>query len=93
MQWAAQHGMRRGKPICIRYYSEYAARVATGTWKAKKHKGVAEEAKRAWAQLKQTSGGKAWMQHAPRTTLHALNAGGRARDGKAGAHVYAEIVT
>ena len=37
LQWARSHSRAQGRPICLRYNSEYAARIATGTWKAKKH--------------------------------------------------------
>ena len=63
LQWARSNGRAHGRPICIRYNSEYAARIATGAWKAKKHKAFAEEARRAWAQLKRAKGGLVWMQH------------------------------
>ena len=59
LQWAAAHALARGRPICIRYNSEYAARIATGAWKAKKHKDMAAEARRAWAMLKKERGGRA----------------------------------
>ena len=83
--------MARGKPVCIRYHSEYAARISTGAWKAKKHKAMAEEAQRAWAQLQRISGGRAWMQHAPDAGNYAV-AGGLAKAGKGGASVYAQVV-
>ena len=40
------------RPICIRYDNEYAAMIATGVWRAKKHKDVAPLAQRAWKRLK-----------------------------------------
>ena len=77
-----------GKPICIRYSAEYAARIATGGWRAKKHKAFAAEARHAWATLKKMNGGKAWIRHARRHGLaHEL-----ADSGKHGARVYAEDV-
>ena len=51
LQWAARHPLATGRPICIRYNSEYAARIATGAWKAKKHKAMAAEARQSWAKL------------------------------------------
>ena len=92
LQWAVQHGAARGKPVCIRYNSEYAARICTGMWKAKKHKAMAEEARRAWAQLKHTSGGRAWMRHVPRTEAVYIRACQLAKAGKGGTHIYAEVV-
>ena len=47
----------------MRYTSEYCARIATGAWKAKKHKKVAAEARTAWKELKKSNGGQVWMQH------------------------------
>ena len=38
LQWARQYALAMDQPVCMRYNSEYAARIATGTWKAKKHK-------------------------------------------------------
>ena len=66
LQWAHSNYRARGRPICIRYNSEYAARIATGAWRAKKHKSFAEEARRAWAQLKRDRGGRAYFMDATR---------------------------
>ena len=41
----------------------YAAHIATGLWKAKKHKPMAAVARQAWARLKQSREGRAWMDH------------------------------
>ena len=83
-QWAQRFALAVGRPICIRYSSEYAARIATGAWKAKKHKAMAEEARRAWESLKRSSGGSVWMRH--------KQGGGRATElaeqGKRGAQKY-----
>ena len=49
------------------YYNEYAARISTGAWKAKKHKRVAAEARQAWKELKRSNGGQVWMQHSKET--------------------------
>ena len=92
LQWAEQHGMARGSPICIRYDSEYAARISTGQWKARKHKPMAEEARNAWAQVKQRSGGQAWTRRASHKDPHYLAAHNLAADGKGGRHVYAAMV-
>ena len=46
--------------------------ICTGTWKAKKHKAMAEEARCAWAQLKHSSGGRAWMRHVPHGDRRSL---------------------
>ena len=93
LQWAHSHARARGRPICIRYNSEYAARIATGTWKAKKHKAFAEEARRAWAQLKRDRGGRVWMKHVRQDDYDYLVAGGIARTGKNGRSEYSETVS
>ena len=64
LQWARSYALSQGRPVCVRYSSEYAARIATGAWKAKKHKAMAAEARRAWAALKRTNSGRVWMRHA-----------------------------
>ena len=92
LQWAHSHSRAQGRPICLRYNSEYAARIATGTWKAKKHKAFAVEARRAWTQLKRDRGGQVWMQHVRREDLDYMQAGGLARAGKDGTHEYSETV-
>ena len=87
------NGRALGRPICIRYNSEYAARIATGAWKAKKHKAFAAEARRAWAQLKRVKGGRVWMQHVWHEDIDYLVAGGLARAGKNGRREYSETVS
>ena len=71
----------------------FAARIATGAWKAKKHKAFAEEARRAWAQLKRDKVGRVWMQHVRHEDLDYLIAGGLARAGKNGRSEYSETVS
>ena len=44
------------RPICIRYANEYAAMIATGVWKPKNHKAMAEKARQAWKRLKRQKG-------------------------------------
>ena len=92
LQWAKSHARARDRPICVRYNSEYAARIATGAWRAKKHKAFAEEARRAWAQLKRDRGGRVWMQHVRSEDYDFMLAGGLAREGKAGQSIYSETV-
>ena len=93
LQWAHQHSRASGRPICIRYSAEYAARISTGAWRAKKHKAMAEEARCAWAQLKSRRGGRVWMRHVPRSDLLYMRAGGLALAGKNGTRTYAETVS
>ncbi len=63
LQWAHRNALAQGRPICIRYSFEFAARISTGAWKARKHKQVADEARRAWKALKQARG-QVWIRHA-----------------------------
>ena len=63
VDWAHANRLAHGKPVCIRYDSMYAAHIATGIWKAKKHKPMAHAARQAWARLKRSKEGRAWMKH------------------------------
>ena len=63
VNWAHANRLAQGKPVCIRYDSMYAAHIATGLWKAKKHKPMAAAARQAWARLKRSREGQAWMAH------------------------------
>ena len=92
LEWAGQNPTAAGKPICVRYNSEYAARISTGAWKAKKHKAMAEEARQAWKRLKQVSAGQVWMRHAPRTQGWTIRAQNLARQGKQGKNIHNAIV-
>ena len=83
----------KGAPIIIRYNSEYAARIATGAWRAKKHKAFAEEARRAWAQLKRDRGGRVWTKHVWHEHLDYLLADRLAHAGKKGQSTYSETVS
>ena len=88
-EWAAVDPSARDKPVCLRYDNEYGAMIATGTWKAKKHKGVAEAAQRAWARLLKTKPeDQVWLRHAAVTHLKAQAARGLAARGKGGETVY-----
>ena len=77
--------------MCLRYKYEYAARIATGAWKAKKHKAMAAEAQRAWHSLKKSNGGRAWMRHDAEPKRQ-----GRAQElatsGKGGKETYEELL-
>ena len=68
-------------------------RIATGGWKARKHKAMADEARRSWAALKRSNGGRVWARH----TTDAAKAIGVVRQlavrGKQGVHMYAAVVT
>ena len=49
--------------IVLRYDSQYAAMIACGAWRAKKHKELAADAQRAWKRLRSVRGDKACMRH------------------------------
>ena len=57
--------MAAGCPVCIRYNEEYAVRVGTGAWRARKHKPLAEATQREWRRLRRERGRSAWVRHAP----------------------------
>ena len=88
LQWASEHPYAVGRPICIRYNSEYAARIASGVWKAKKHKEMATAARRAWAKLQKASKERVWLRHVISTDVFYAAAGGLAQAGKGGSHSY-----
>lgn len=88
LQWASEHPYAVGRPICIRYNSEYAARIASGVWKAKKHKEMAAAARRAWAKLQKASKERVWLRHVISADVFYAAAGGLAQAGKGGSHSY-----
>ena len=90
--WARSYAFWQGRPVCIRYSSEYAARIATGAWKAKKHKAMAAEARRAWAALKRTNSGQVWMRHASGKHPRMVVAQRLADGGKQGTSIRAATV-
>jgi ribonuclease HI len=71
LQWAAAR-----PDIChvvMRYDSMYAAMIASGVWKAKKHKLLAAEAQRAWKALKGKLGETVWLRHVKGHSGHEWN--------------------
>ena len=80
LQWARRFRDAQGRPINMRYTSEYCARIATGAWKAKKHKKVAAEARTAWKELRKSNGGQVWMQHDKSHKAKSLAERGRTGD-------------
>ena len=105
LAWAADHPAanpilpRGSEPpaICIRYDNEYAAMIASGVWKSKKHKDAAAVAHKAWKRLKAQRGERLYLQHAhaknPRDGCWLREAEGLALRGKRGAYEYAEDVS
>ena len=87
LKWARTNPLAAGHPICIRYTSEYAARICTGAWKAKRHKPLALEAIQEWKQLRRVKNAMAWTQHAPHSVAHIIHARGLAATGKSGTRV------
>ena len=73
LQWATYTRCAAGRPICMRYDSTYAAMIASGTWRAKKHKAMAEEARGAWIALKKVIGERLWMRHVKGHSGHPYN--------------------
>ena len=65
----------------------------SATWTSAGSAAFAEEARRAWAQLKRDKGGQVWMQHVRRDNLYYSLAGGLAREGKHGQREYSETVS
>ena len=45
LRWVTTYLGVHGRAICIRYDCTYAAMIASGAWKPKKHKEAAEETK------------------------------------------------
>jgi len=87
LQWAARKG--DVKYVVMRYDSLYAAMVASGTWKAKKHKAMAMEARHAWTTLKKRLGDRVWLRHVKGHSGHRWNnrADSLADAGRQGMHV------
>ena len=73
LRWAYESPRAYGRPICMRYDSMYAAHIATGVWRAKKHKAMAEEARQEWTRLKRATGGRLWMAHVRGHSGHEWN--------------------
>ena len=59
-----------GRPVCVRYSNAYGAMIASGTWKAKKHKAMAAEARAAWKALKRQVGEQLWLRHVMKPGEH-----------------------
>ena len=76
-----------GRPIVLRADEFYAAMIASGCWKAKKHKASAAKATHAWKVLKSKLHGRLWLLPRGRST-HAGHATGLATEGYHGARVY-----
>ena len=73
LQWARTSPLSQGRPIVVRFDSAYAAMIASGTWKAKKHKALAGEARAAWADLRKHTDNKLWIRHVRGHSRHQWN--------------------
>ena len=93
LRWARLYALSHGKPVCVRYTSEYAARIASGAWKAKKHKAMAEAARHSWTALKKANGERVWTRHVPASATEATVAQQLAQRGKHGESIYMAAVT
>ena len=73
LDWAFHSWEADGRPILMRYDSKYAAMIATGVWKAKKHKDMAAAARQSWTRLKRAKEGVLWIQHVKGHSGHSWN--------------------
>ena len=73
LEWARTSAQARGRPICIRYDSRYAAMIASGSWKAKKHKEMAANAREQWGALRKKIGKRLWIRHVKGHSGHRWN--------------------
>ena len=78
LTWAAYHPLAQQQPgiahpVCMRYDSIYAAMIATGIWRAKKHKEMAAAARHAWATLMKRTRGRLWLKHVKGHSGHTWN--------------------
>ena len=92
LTWARTSLQTGKRPICIRYDSWYAAMIASGTWKAKKHKEMAANAREQWGALRRKIGKRLWMRHVKGHSRHRWNdrADRLADDGRAGREIDVE---
>ena len=69
LRWARLN--HRG-PALMRYDSTYAAHVASGIWKPKKHKAMAAQAVKEWAARRRRGDGL-WLKHVKGHSGHRWN--------------------
>lgn len=94
LDWALHDPFSQGsRPVCIRYNEPYGAMVASGVWKAKKHKAAAAVARSAWKRLIAAKGeDSVWLRHVPAGHLWFGRAHGLALEGKGGKYRYVRSV-
>ena len=78
--------------MCIRYDCTYAAMIASGAWKPKKHKEAAEDARRAWRAAWHSTNGRLWLQRRKRGGHELHVADVLASKGARGVETYAATV-
>ena len=83
-EWALSDPDARGAPIIIRYVRDYAANVATGLWRPRKHKPMAAAAQSAFRALRTQREGEVWIEYVNPTQSRAAEAARLAARGKAG---------
>ena len=74
----------RGAPAIIRYTNEYAANVATGLWRPRKHRPMAAAAQLAFRTLRERRGGNVWIEHVKQDQRWAAMARDHATRAKGG---------
>ena len=95
LRWATTYLGVHGRAICIRYDCTYAAMIASGAWKPKKHKEAAEDARRAWRAAWHSTNGRLWLQRRKQNehALHIHVADVLASKGARGVETYAATVS
>jgi ribonuclease HI len=95
LQWARSSHLTKSRAIVIRFDSAYASMIASGSWKAKKHKDLAAEARAAWTDLRKHTNNNLWLRHVRGHSGHAWNdrADHLASQGRQGQSIYHELAT
>ena len=82
-EWALGPDAREA-PVIIRYTNEYAANVATGLWRPRKHRPMAAAAQLAFRTLRARRRGNVWIEHVRQDQRWATMARSLAARGKGG---------
>ena len=95
LQWARNSHLTQGKAIVCRFDSAYASMIASGSWKARKHKALAAEAHAAWTDLRKHTNNQLWIRHVRGHSRHRWNnrADSLANRGQLGREEYHELPT
>ena len=93
LKWADVDPYASGRPIRICYREAYAAMIASGAWRARKHKPMADEAHRAWNAVQKPRPNHLWIGRASkRDDRWFLYASINANKGKGGTYRYVRTV-